>query len=556
MAVRRAVAAGGVVCRAAESVLPGSLRGVSDMLPLSPALRSSLSGSLQEAGPEGDEASRLARAFVTCDEAAVRAWLGRGGDPSLVLPGGYTPLTFLVCNSDSGRWEAVARLLLEAGASPHVRGPKGTPLLSMLVKSCSTELVRLVLNLGAEVDVRGPDGDTPLLAAVHYRQVETLRLLLERGADPNVTSRDGNAALMWAAGRSNGIGMQRSLACVRALLEHGADPNFKNPRSYTPLMAASVIRERGAVHALLAAGAMPDTTDSRGETALIKAADADAVGVIEELLSGGADVDARSASGNTALMSASSLEAVTLLLQRGARADLAALDGTTALHLQAVAGRPEQVLRLLEYGAELEAGDAQGNTPLQAAVRCRSHAVARLLIEAGAQANVTNHLDVTAVHEAVLPWDYFKTLDIFPALNTPALRSELVHYVAEGADEAERLLSTLLEEGANPEAAGQGGVTPLMLAVASGQERLSRLLLESGAASDDCDAEGRTALAYACRWGHNEQVDLLLAWGCPTNTLDHHHNLPVYYAARHAHMSILLGLMVPLAFYICSRAPS
>nr|XP_053626165.1 LOW QUALITY PROTEIN: ankyrin-3-like [Cherax quadricarinatus] len=504
------------------------------MLPLSSVIRRGLPTALQKTFLNGEDvATRLARAFVACDEGLVQACLDEGVDPNLSLARGHTPLTLLLSTATSDRWENLVRLLLEAGASPHTRDPRGTPLLSLLVIAGSSDLVGLALDKGADVNVCGPDGETPLLAAVHYRKVESLRLLLQRGADPNTTSCDGNTALMWAAGRSNGIGMQMSLACVKMLLKHGALVNFRNPRGYTPLMAASLIRERETVKSLLAAGADPDQTDEKGETALMKAADADDEGVIAELLAGKASVNIQSRTGCTALMSAVSTEVMTRLLQHHSEPTLAAKDGNTPLHHQAMSDRPELAYLLLEYGAHLEARNGQGNTPLQTAVRCKSYAVTNLLLDTGANALAINDKGVSVLHDAVLPWDYYNTHDIFTALNTPTLIAELLHYFRCRSDMTLTIAERLLRLGANPGLRGEHGVTPLMLAAACGNERLLRLLIHYGATAASRDTQGRTALAYACKWGHAHLGKLshsLMIF--PVNTLDQKNNLPIYYAAQ------------------------
>nr|XP_045614862.1 ankyrin-3-like [Procambarus clarkii] len=521
------------------------------MLPLSSAIRDGLSGTLQKAPRFGDDvATRLARAFVACDEGLLRACLEEGVDPNLTLIGGHTPVTLLLSTTTSDRWENLVRLLLEAGASPDTRDPQGTPLVSLLVIAGSSDLVSLVLDKGADVNICGCSDETPLLNAVHYRQLECARLLLNRGADPNTPSNDGNSALMWAAGRSNGIGMQRSLACVNLLLKHGAHVNFRNRRGFTPLMASAVIREREMVRSLLAAGADPDMTDDRGETALIKAADADAEEVIAELLAAKASVNTQSRSGCTALMSAVSTTVLTRLLQHGADPRLAARDGNTPLHHQVMGSRPELARLLLEHGADLEARDGQGNTPLQTSVRCKSYAATHLLLDKGAIAAAVNDMGVSALHDALLPWDYFNTHDVFSALNTPSLMAELLYYFRSGSDMTLAVVERLLERGADPHLGGEQGVTPLMLAAACGHERLLRLLLEAGASSGCRDAHGRTALAYACKWGHTHLVDALLAHNSPVNTIDIHHNLPIYYAAHYAHTPIVMTLMVEFAFYV------
>jgi len=70
-------------------------------------------------------------------------------------------------------------------------------------------------------------------------------------------------------------------------------------------------------------------------------------------------------------------------------------------------------------------------------------------------------------------------------------------------------LERLLREGANAEAKGTNGVTPLMNAAESGQVPLISLLLENGSNPNAKDEQGETALTQAARRGYVNAVNLL-----------------------------------------------
>lgn len=61
---------------------------------------------------------------------------------------------------------------------------------------------------------------------------------------------------------------------------------------------------------------------------------------------------------------------------------------------------------------------------------------------------------------------------------------------------------TLLEEGANLEAAGKGGWTPLFAATQFGHVDLAKILLDKGANIEAADEYGRTPLLVATQFGH------------------------------------------------------
>ncbi len=78
----------------------------------------------------------------------------------------------------------------------------------------------------------------------------------------------------------------------------------------------------------------------------------------------------------------------------------------------------------------------------------------------------------------------------------------------------------LLKEGANVNAAGPDGWTPLMLAVGRRNVKMVKLLLENGANADLKDSNDETALEEAIRADSAPVVDLLLKRGIDQKTLD------------------------------------
>ena len=68
----------------------------------------------------------------------------------------------------------------------------------------------------------------------------------------------------------------------------------------------------------------------------------------------------------------------------------------------------------------------------------------------------------------------------------------------------------LIEWGVDPDVPGEGGVTPLMLAVEANDEVLVRLLLSEGASTRQQDDRGATAGSRALAGGHPRLVVLML----------------------------------------------
>ncbi|KAA0203990.1 hypothetical protein HAZT_HAZT002667 [Hyalella azteca] len=498
----------------------------------------------------GEAYNKLVKAFRECDVDTLSQFLKIGLNPNVTLFDGHSPLTLLISSSTSSRWQDTARLLLEHGACPNKRNPKGTPALSLLVAAGEPDLVSLILDKGADIEAKGPSGETALITAVHYKQVPCLKLLLKRGAKPNVRSNDGNSAIMWAAGRSNGIGSPKCLTAIKTLLEYGADPSVANDRGYTPLMAASLIREAEAVRALTGAGAQLESRDCRGETALFKSVYSNCLESVKILVDAGADVNACCNLKRTPLMVVNTYSILDTLLQHDSDVNAKDINGFTALHHYAVANLPQFLRLLIIHGANIESVDVLGNVPLQVAVRARSWTSIELLLAKGSRASAKSSANVTLFHEIIVPFDFFQTMDIFPMVNTPSLLHEIQNYLAPSSEVTIELVTTLIAEGGLCDVATCDGVTPLMLAALCRDLELCRVLLQAGANPFSVDSHGRSVLAYACRGGELSIVRLLTKRDCRVNCVDDDGNLPILYAAQFSNIDIVLFLIIDFAFYM------
>jgi ankyrin repeat protein len=120
-------------------------------------------------------------------------------------------------------------------------------------------------------------------------------------------------------------------AICALLIEHGADPNAKTYSTYeTPLHSTS---HPEVVKLLLASGADPEAQDIEGRTALHRSVafhDRDADWQLKKahaLIEGGAQVDAWDYSFNTPLHVCGAVASAKLLLENGAKGEVANQDG-------------------------------------------------------------------------------------------------------------------------------------------------------------------------------------------------------------------------------------
>ena len=198
---------------------------------------------------------------------------------------------------------------------------------------------------------------------------------------------------------------------VRALVA-GRDPNARDSHMNRPALQWSIVlNDARAFRRLL--DSKPDlaATDKEGRTALHAAAafagQFDTRPYAEALLARGANANAKAPGGLTALMMAAngkSPAVVELIVARVDRETLNARDqfGRTALASAAFLGEYETVHILLENGADVDAADKEGKTPLMLAAGA-SHGseptVQRLLL-AKADPNARDKAGRTALDEA------------------------------------------------------------------------------------------------------------------------------------------------------------
>jgi ankyrin repeat protein len=133
--------------------------------------------------------------------------------------------------------------------------------------------------------------------------------------------------------------------------------------------------------------------DLFGEGPLIDGIKADSAERVRGALLGDAQPNQRAADGTPALVIAVSMrnfEIVILLVDQGARIDVASKDGTTPLTLAAANGDAKIVSYLLEKKADVDKTGALRESALIKAVRGKHAEVVKILLDNGADPNETD----------------------------------------------------------------------------------------------------------------------------------------------------------------------
>ncbi len=430
------------------------------------------------------------------DSAAVRALLEQGADAGGRAADGATALHWAAYLDD----RTAAELLIDAGADVAAANRAGVTPLSLAAAGAGAELVARLLEAGGDPNERLQGGETPLMMAARTGRLAVMDVLLDGGADVNAAEeRRGTTALMWAAANEHPD-------AVRLLVERGADVSARSrtvPMGRGPYLAP-IARDRieDARRGVGQAGAPARTADLSDVPPQTRP-DRDAgVGADDP---GGTAVETRvDADSGSAAAVADNAGAPA---PRGPRRRARPLTGgLTALVFAARQGDLESARLLLDAGADANRTTEYGWTPLLTAVHNRYYRLAAFLLERGADPNIANKggwspLYIATDNRNIESGDY------------PTRRPDMDHLdligllLAAGADPNPRMASsTETRTIFTHQWLYEPGATPFLRAAQSGDLTLVRLLLEHGADPALPTTNGTTPLMVASGIGWVEGV--------------------------------------------------
>ncbi|KAL8946056.1 MAG: hypothetical protein Q9222_007493 [Ikaeria aurantiellina] len=196
------------------------------------------------------------------------------------------------------------------------------------------------------------------------------------------------------------------ILALKRQLTAGALVSSKDRRGRSPLHVAARKGHRTAVIQLLEAGASPEARDNKGTTALHQATYGHRSAVIRDLLTYGADIEAEEAGPykRTPLVIAiaeGAESAAGALLENKASIDYLFHAKRTLLHVASRTMSKERTFKLLlKAGADPNARNKTGRTPLHTAVSKDNSAAARWLLKVGVDVNVQDAWKETPLHFA------------------------------------------------------------------------------------------------------------------------------------------------------------
>ena len=288
--------------------------------------------------------------------------------------------------------------------APYVKTRGVTYLMTAAEFSNDVAIVELLVENGADVKMKDKEGLTALHHAVKFNKLEMVTFFVEKGLDVNaLTKRQGTTLHIAAVANADN-------RVVPYLIEKGADVNRRDGDGCNPLMIALLYYRGGVAKHLIEAGTDVTHTDFARNTALHYATapsyalpgTVTRMDIVKLLVEKGADVNAKNEAGLTPLMKASQML------------------------------NPSIAIYMIEKGANINEQDMFGKTALMFAAETSKADTVKVLLEKGADKTLRTNTGKTAL-------DLAEVYEIRTLLEDPEVESKFKGFTKSDIDLLNRI---------------------------------------------------------------------------------------------------------------------
>ncbi len=454
---------------------------------------------------------------------------------------------------DENDYETIDKLLQNGANIDAFDYPDGDTILHRAIIDNNEEMLLFLVKKDANINANSENKrGTPLDWAVTEENIKMVQLLIDNGADVNVKMNCwfyDMTPLHFAA--ENGFS-----EIARLLMKHGANKQAKTKEGYTILHAACAGGLKWLVDDLISEGVDIHSKTSRWPeknlSPLHFALENEHYEIAKTLIKKGANIDSDLISLLNKACSGGQKWMVELLLKKGVNINKTVngflFKDISPLFAAAVNGHSDIARFLIHNGANIFAKSSEGFTVLFAACQGNLKWLVQDLIRQGVDVN--DYIYVNNNHLRNSPLNIAATLGHYDIVKmlieagadvnvTIALANTTPLYWAISNKHSETA-KLLISKGADVNIEDERGTSPLLLAVYRNELELVQILIDKKAVinpikDENCD----TPLHAAAFKGELEMVKLLMAHGAKVNALNQDNQTPLNIAVEQEYLEVV-----------------